>query len=54
MESFDRATGINDHPLVDQKDGNELIYDLQGRVVSKPSQKGVYIKNHKKFLGGRR
>ena len=30
--------------------GNDFIYDLQGRRVSEPKKGGIYIKNGKKIL----
>ena len=39
-------------PIGDGKNnnGNDFIYDLQGRRVSEPKKGGIYIKNGKKIL----
>lgn len=34
----------------DVKTGNDKVYDLSGRQVNNPTQKGIYIKNGKKFI----
>lgn len=38
------------HSEKDIKRGTDYIYDLQGRRISSPKQKGIYIKNGKKLL----
>ena len=45
----DNATGIHGIHTTDE-DGTERWYDLSGRPVSQPSQKGIYIKNGQKIL----
>ena len=42
----DEATGIDSLRLQDA-DGTEQWYDLNGRRISKPTRKGVYIHNGK-------
>ncbi len=42
----DEATGIDSLRLQDV-DGTEQWYDLNGRRISKPTRKGVYIHNGK-------
>ena len=37
---------LTQHP----SQGNQAVYDLQGRQVSSPTQAGIYIKNGKKVL----
>lgn len=45
----DKTTGIDGiHP--DDKESGETIYDLLGRKISKPTQKGIYIQNGKKVI----
>ena len=41
----DATTGIE--PITPQTDTDEY-FDLQGRRISKPTSKGIYIKNGKK------
>lgn len=41
--------GIED-VKADVKAGNDKVYDLSGRQVNNPTQKGIYIKNGKKFI----
>ncbi len=43
----DEATGITD---VEDDDADAHYYDLQGRSVSKPQRKGVYIKNGQRVI----
>lgn len=43
----DEATGISD---VEADDADAHYYDLQGRSVSKPQRKGVYIKNGQRVI----
>lgn len=43
------ATGISSLRLIDA-DGTERWYDLNGRRIYKPTQKGVYIHNGKKVI----
>ena len=43
----DEATGITD---VEADDADAHYYDLQGRSVSKPQRKGVYIKNGQRVI----
>ena len=45
----DNTTGIRGIHTTDD-DGTERWYDLSGRPVSQPSQKGIYIKNGQKIL----
>ena len=42
-------TGIRSLPQHPSQ-GNQAVYDLQGRQVSSPTQAGIYIKNGKKVL----
>lgn len=42
------ASGIYD-AISDEADEDGIVYDLQGRIVTNP-QRGIYIKNGKKFL----
>ena len=42
------ATGIED--FRDSKLKTDAVYDLQGRKIDMPKQKGLYIKNGKKIL----
>ena len=53
-DNDENVTGIECITVTDEElhsNGNaEDIYDLQGRKVSKPAAKGVYIKNNKLFL----
>lgn len=44
--SFDDATGVKTMKAVD----NENYYDLQGRRVSEPTKKGLYIRGNKKVF----
>lgn len=44
----DEATGIDE--IVNDNSSSSNCYDLGGRKVSKPSQRGVYIVNGKKKL----
>ena len=46
--SGDDPTGISDIPLLNHQE--EIIFDLQGRRVTKPARKGVYIVNGKKVI----
>ena len=43
------ATGI-DHLEANDSPASDAIYDLQGRRVDAPRQKGIYIKHGKKYL----
>lgn len=43
------ATAINALQLID-KDGTEHWYDLNGRSIQRPTQKGIYINNGKKVV----
>ena len=42
------STGIADVKIDNVT--NDAIYDLQGRRVSNPLRKGIYIRNGKKFI----
>ena len=44
--SFDETTGVKTMKAVD----NENVYDLQGRRVSEPTKKGLYIRGNKKVF----
>ena len=44
----DTTTGISALKADDRTDG--YVYDLQGRRVTNPQRKGIYIKNGKKFI----
>ena len=44
--SFDETTGVKTMKAVD----NENYYDLQGRRVSEPTKKGLYIRGNKKVF----
>ena len=44
--SLDDATGVKTMKAVD----NENYYDLQGRRVSEPTKKGLYIRGNKKVF----
>ena len=48
-EDENGATIIYD-VVEDSLNGNDFIYDLQGRRVSEPKKGGIYIKNGKKIL----
>ena len=36
--------------MLDVKSSDGKLYDLQGREVNEPAQKGIYIKNGKKYI----
>ncbi|MGM9720339.1 MAG: leucine-rich repeat protein [Prevotella sp.] len=44
-----QLTGI-DKTNINDSDSVDCIYDLNGRMISEPSVKGVYIKNGKKYV----
>ena len=44
--SYDQEDGLQDVPM--NRDADGIIYDLGGRRVSKPVQRGIYIENGKK------
>ncbi len=50
--SFNEETGISDATRLNDKGEmiNEKCFDLQGRHVSQPTQKGLYIVNGKKYI----
>ena len=48
-EDENGATIIYD-VVEDSLNGDDFIYDLQGRRVSEPKKGGIYIKNGKKIL----
>lgn len=45
----DETTGINDIRSK-MTGGRNDVYDLQGRLVSQPAMKGIYVKNGKKYM----
>ncbi len=51
LSILDEATGINS--INADVNGEQKIYDLQGRRVYNPTQKGVYIVNGRKVVMGR-
>ena len=48
IDDFEHPDGIN--KLISEVKNQEVIYDLQGRKVTKPQKNGLYIKNGKKFF----
>lgn len=46
----DETTGISTPNLITPPADNDAIYDLMGRRVQQINQKGIYIKNGRKFL----
>ena len=42
--------GISDAEATEQQDGQDVVYDLQGRRMAVAAKKGIYIKNGKKIV----
>mgnify|MGYP000906028722 FL=1 len=53
LSSLDQTDGIRVQTEKQIK-SDKTLYDLQGRVVAHPTQRGIYIRNGKKFVVGRR
>lgn len=50
LVSDDETTGIENVNGNENENGNSNLFDLQGRRITEPAAKGVYIKNGRKYF----
>ena len=46
----DGTTAIKIPTVIVERHNDDVIYDLTGRIIGQPMQKGIYVKNGKKFI----
>ena len=46
----DGTTAIKTPTVIVERHNDDVIYDLTGRIIGQPMQKGIYVKNGKKFI----